>query len=49
MKYNYSPISGICAKCLGCMRLEQENFKGIWRCEYYKEAKDEQQFSKKMS
>lgn len=41
MKYNYPPLSGICVKCLGCMRLEDENFKGIWRCDYYKEAKDE--------
>ena len=41
-KVKYPPLSGICVKCLGCMRLEDENFKGIWRCDYYKEAKDEQ-------
>ena len=42
MKYDYKLLQGICIKCLGCMRLEDENFKGIWRCDYYKEAKDEQ-------
>ena len=41
MKNNYPPLSGTCIKCLGCYRLEQENFKGIWRCDYYKEAKDD--------
>lgn len=44
MKYNYQPLCGICAKCkYKCGRLEEPNFKGIWRCEYYiEEAKDEQ-------
>ena len=41
-KMKYPPLSGICVKCLGCMRLQDINFKGIWRCDYYKEAKDEQ-------
>lgn len=38
---SYKELQGVCKKCLGCQRLEDENFKGIWRCEYYKEAKDE--------
>ena len=41
MKYNYKPLQGICKNCLGCYRLESEQFKGIWRCDYYKEAKDD--------
>lgn len=41
-KYYLEEINTKCIKCLGCMRLEDENFKGIWRCDYYKEAKDEQ-------
>ena len=41
MKYDYKPLQGICIKCLGCMRLEDENFKGIWRCDYYKEGTKE--------
>lgn len=45
----YPELKGICKTCLGCMRLESPEFKGVWRCDYYKEAKDEQQFSKKMS
>lgn len=41
MKYNYPPIETKCEKCLGCNRLEDENFKGIWRCKYFiEEAKD---------
>lgn len=38
----YPELHGKCPTCLGCNRLEQEDFKGIWRCEYYiEEAKDE--------
>ncbi len=35
MKRNYPQLIGKCAKCLGCNRLIDENFKGVWRCEYY--------------
>ena len=41
MKYNYPELKGICKNCLGCMRLESEQFKGIWRCDYYKEETNE--------
>ena len=44
MKYNYPPLEGICGKCwLKCGRLEDPNFKGVWRCENYieGESKDE--------
>ena len=34
-------LEGKCISCLGCNRLEDINFKGIWRCQYFKEAKDE--------
>lgn len=33
MKYNYPQLEGKCVKCLGCNRLLNENFKGVWRCE----------------
>lgn len=46
MKYNYSPLGGICVNCqFKCGRCEDINFKGVWRCEYYIEkekSKDEQ-------
>ena len=43
MKYKYPELQGICKNSLGCYRLESEQFKGVWRCEYYiEEAKDEQ-------
>ena len=43
MKYNYPPLEGICKTCLyKCFRCEDPNFKGVWRCKYYEEAKDEQ-------
>lgn len=49
-KVKYPPLEGLCKKCeLKCGRVGEPSFKGIWRCDYYKEAKDEQQFSKKMS
>ena len=42
-KYYSEEITNKCKKCLGCNRLESDNFKGVWRCEYYiEEAKDEQ-------
>lgn len=38
----YPELHGKCLTCLGCNRLEQEDFKGIWRCEYYiEEVKDD--------
>ena len=39
----YPPLKGLCAKCeLKCFRVEDEDFKGVWRCEYYiEEAKNE--------
>lgn len=36
-QYKYAQLTGKCVKCLGCNRLELENFKGVWRCENYKE------------
>lgn len=30
-------LKGKCKNCLGCQRLEDENFKGIERCEWRKE------------
>ena len=45
MKYNYPQLIGKCVKCLGCNRLELENFKGVLRCENYiekEQTEDEQ-------
>jgi hypothetical protein len=30
----YPEIKGLCKKCLGCNRLEDYNFRGVYRCEY---------------
>ena len=27
-------LTDLCKQCLGCMRLEDENFKGIHRCKW---------------
>lgn len=35
----YLELKGICKKCLGCNRLENIDFAGIYRCKYYMEAK----------
>ena len=34
MKYGYRELVGKCKTCLGCNRLEDINFKGVYRCEY---------------
>lgn len=30
-------LKGLCKDCLGCNRLQDENFKGIEKCEWRKE------------
>lgn len=30
-----------CYSCLGCNRLEQEEFKGVYRCENYMKGRNE--------
>ena len=36
MKYGYKELIGKCKTCLfGCMRLEDINFNGVYRCENY--------------
>lgn len=36
MKYGYKDLVGKCKTCLfGCERLEDINFIGVYRCEYY--------------
>lgn len=27
-------LKGLCKNCLGCNRLEDKNFEGVYRCEY---------------
>ena len=27
-------LKGLCKHCLGCNKLEDPNFKGVYRCEY---------------
>lgn len=44
MKYNYPELKGKCKTCLGCNRLEDENFTGIWRCENYIEGKSKDEY-----
>lgn len=36
-------LIGICKTCLGCNRLLDENFKGIYRCPNYKKGKTERE------
>lgn len=40
MKIKYPELIGKCKTCLGCQRLEQEDFKGVYRCQYYIENKE---------
>ena len=36
MKIKYPELIGKCKTCeLGCQRLEDINFKGVFRCQYY--------------
>lgn len=30
-------LYGVCKNCLGCMRLEDENFTGVDKCEWMEE------------
>lgn len=30
----YKELKGLCKNCLGCNRLEDINFEGVYRCEY---------------
>lgn len=48
MKYNYPQLEGLCKDCLyKCNRVEDINFKGVYRCEYYvKEQKKNEQVQK---
>ena len=34
-------LTGICRTCLGCNRLLNNDFKGVWRCPNYMKGKDE--------
>ena len=39
----YPELMNLCKKCIGCNRLEDINFKGIYRCQYYtEEVRNEQ-------
>ena len=31
---NYKRIKGLCKNCLGCNKLEDTDFEGVYRCEY---------------
>lgn len=33
----WNELIGLCRNCLGCNRLEDKNFIGTYRCEYWKE------------
>jgi len=50
-KYCWEEINNKCKKCLGCNRLELENFKGVYRCENYieKEKTEDEQIQKQKS
>ncbi len=30
----YKELKGLCKNCLGCNRLKDYNFEGVYRCEY---------------
>ena len=34
-------LTGICNTCLGCERLANTNFRGVYRCPNYMKGKDE--------
>ena len=45
MEYKYQPLEGKCKDCLyKCFRVEDPNFKGVYRCEYYLEEKNKKNF-----
>jgi len=33
----YPKLKGLCKDCLGCMRLENPNFIGVYKCKWYEE------------
>lgn len=39
-------IIGKCKNCLGCERLNDPNFIGVYRCEYATEEKEDEQSNK---
>lgn len=45
----YKKLKGICKDCLGCIRLEDPNFEGVYRCKYATEKQiDIQDFVKEL-
>ena len=34
----YPELINLCKNCIGCQRLEDVNFKGTYKCEYYKNS-----------
>lgn len=38
----------ICIYCLGCMKLENENFDGVMNCKNFIQGKDTTEFYKKL-
>lgn len=34
MQRIYKELKGLCKNCLGCNRLENPDFEGVFRCEY---------------
>ena len=36
MKEKYPELKGICKYCLGCNKLEQKKFEGVWKCENFR-------------
>lgn len=30
----YKELKGLCKNCLGCVRLENPDFEGVYRCKY---------------
>ena len=36
MRYGYKELIGKCKTCIfGCIRIEDINFNGVYRCDYY--------------
>lgn len=36
----YPPLIGVCKNCLGCMRLEDPKFIGVYKCKWNKKGEE---------
>lgn len=42
----YPELHGKCPTCLGCNRLDLKDFKGVYRCDYYMEGENNENYKR---